>query len=51
MKRILLDTNVYGKLVEDTFIFPLLLDRKKKNEIIIYGIDVFRDKILKRSGI
>lgn len=45
MKRILLDTNVYGKLVEDTFIFPLLLDRKKRNDIIVYGTDIVRKEL------
>ena len=45
MKRILLDTNVYGKLVEDTFIFPLLLDRKTRNDFVVYGIDVIRKEL------
>ena len=45
MKRILLDTSVYGKLVEDTFIFPLLLDRKKSNDFVIYGTDIVRTEL------
>ena len=45
MKRILLDTNVYGKLVKDTFIFPLLLERKKRNDIVVYGTDVVRKEL------
>ncbi|MBI5001983.1 hypothetical protein HZC31_01210 [Candidatus Woesearchaeota archaeon] len=44
-KRILLDTNVYGKLVEDTFIFPLLLDQKTCNNLVVYGTDVIRKEL------
>lgn len=45
MERILLDTSVYGKLVEDTFIFPLLLDRKKSNDFVVYGTDIIRKEL------
>ena len=45
MKRILLDTSVYGKLVEDTFVFPLLLDGKKKNNFVVYGSDIIRTEL------
>ena len=45
MKRILLHTNVYGKLVEDTFIFPLLLDQKTSNSLVVYGTDVIRKEL------
>lgn len=66
-KRILLDTSVYGKLVDDTLLFALLLERKQSHDFVIYGTDVirkelratptyllydsFRTKILKKSGI
>ena len=44
-KRILLDTSVYGKLVDDTFVFPLLLSGKKDNDFVVYGNDIIRAEL------
>ncbi|MBI5001987.1 hypothetical protein HZC31_01230 [Candidatus Woesearchaeota archaeon] len=44
-KRILLDTSVYGKLVDDTLLFALLLERRKNNEFIIYGNELIRKEL------
>lgn len=44
-KRILLDTSVYGKLVDDTLMFALLLERRKNNEFIIYGNELIRKEL------
>lgn len=44
-KKILLDTSVYGKLVEDNFMVPLLLEKKKSNELIFYGLSIIRNEL------
>ena len=44
-KRILFDTSVYGKLVDDTLLFALILERKQNHEFIIYGTDIIRKEL------
>lgn len=44
MKRVILDTSVYGKLAEDPELTELLLQRLSK-EIVIYGNDTIKNEL------
>ena len=44
-KRILLDTSVYGKLAEDSFLYPLLLEKKKQVDFVFYGAPLIRNEL------
>jgi hypothetical protein len=49
MRKILLDTSVYGRLVEEPEIVEVLLKRLSR-EIIIYGNDVIRKELRETPG-
>jgi hypothetical protein len=44
-RRILLDTSVYGKLVEDRSVFNSLEERKKNVEVVFYGCSIIRSEL------
>ena len=42
MKRIIFDTSVYGKLVEDEEVLKKVNEKNEKHEFIIYGAKIIR---------
>lgn len=40
-----MDTSVYGKLVDDTLLFALILEGKQNHEFVIYGMDIIRKEL------
>lgn len=45
MKRIILDTSVYGKLVEDDNLIHKLIEKNQNHEFIIYGTSIIRKEL------
>lgn len=48
MRRVLLDTSVYGKLIEDEETIKLI-SKKVPSEFVIYGLKIVRDELRKTS--
>lgn len=44
MKRVILDTNIYGKIIEEMNL-DLILENLSKSNIVIYGNDVIRKEL------
>ncbi|MEK6887601.1 MAG: hypothetical protein AABX14_01515 [Candidatus Aenigmatarchaeota archaeon] len=44
MKRVILDTSVYGKLSEDPEVTDIILQKLSK-EFVIYGIDIIKNEL------
>lgn len=45
MKRLLLDTNIYGEMVVDRDLFKLKEAHKQKKELVIYGLRLIRNEL------
>lgn len=50
MKRVILDTNIYGKIVERKEEEEMQKEIEKRKDIIIYGFDVVRKELRDLSG-